>query len=69
VVAQRFKVGAPDNIEKFALSAMPGVRLQHALQVPPALAVRPDTYSFTLHSKGQMYERLVDLDLSAVRQT
>jgi len=28
VVPLRFKIGAPDDVEKFVLSAMPGVRLQ-----------------------------------------
>jgi type VI secretion system secreted protein VgrG len=59
VVPLRFKVGAPDDVEKFVLSAMPGVRLSHAPQVPAALPVRPDTYYFTLESKGQMYERMM----------
>jgi type VI secretion system protein ImpJ len=59
IVPLRFKVGAPDDVDKFVLSAMPGVRLQHAPQVPAALPVRPDTYYFTLESKGQMYERML----------
>jgi type VI secretion system protein ImpJ len=59
VVPLRFKVGAPDDVEKFVLSAMPGVRLQHAPQVPAAVPVRPDTYYFTLDSKGPMYERML----------
>jgi type VI secretion system protein ImpJ len=59
IVPLRFKVGAPDDVDKFVLSAMPGVRLQHAPQVPAALPVRPDTFYFTLESKGQMYERML----------
>ena len=43
VVPLRFKVGAPDDVEKCVLSALPGVRLQHAPQVPAAIPVRPDT--------------------------
>ena len=43
VVPLRFKVGAPDDVEKLVLSAMPGVRLAHAPQVPAAVPVRPDT--------------------------
>jgi type VI secretion system protein ImpJ len=38
---------------------MPGVRLQHAPQVPAAVPVRPDTCYFTLDSKGPMYERML----------
>lgn len=59
VVPLRLKVGAPDDVDKFVLSAMPGVRLQHAPQVPAAVPVRPDTCYFTIEAKGQMYERML----------
>lgn len=59
IVPLRFKVGAPDDVEKFVLSAMPGVRLSHAPQVPAAVPVRPDTVYFTIEAKGQMYERML----------
>ena len=39
-VPARFKVGAPDDVDKLVLSAMPGVRLVTP-QVPPAIPVRP----------------------------
>jgi type VI secretion system protein ImpJ len=66
VVPLRFKVGAPDDVDKFVLSAMPGVRLQHAPQVPAAVPVRPDTCYFTLDSKGPMYERMLQAQSIAV---
>lgn len=59
VVPLRFKIGAPDDVEKFVLAALPGVKLVHSPQVPAALPVRPDTYYFTLESKGAMYERML----------
>lgn len=59
IVPMRFKVGAPDDVEKFVLSAMPGVALSHAPQVPAALPMRPDTCYFTIDSKGPMYERML----------
>lgn len=59
VVPLRFKVGAPDDVDKFVLSAMPGVRLQHAPQVPAAVPVRPDACYFAIEAKGQMYERML----------
>ena len=59
MVLLRFKIGAPDDFEKFVLSAMPGVRLQHAPQVPAAVPVRPDTCYFTIEAKGQMYDRML----------
>ncbi|MGC8165171.1 type VI secretion system baseplate subunit TssK, partial [Salmonella enterica] len=59
VVPLRFKIGAPEDVEKFVLAALPGVKLVHSPQVPAALPVRPDTYYFTLESKGAMYERML----------
>ena len=58
-VPLRFKIGAPDDVDKFVLSAMPGVRLTHSPQVPTALPVKPDTYYFALDPKGAMYERML----------
>jgi type VI secretion system protein ImpJ len=58
-VPVRFKVGAPDDVEKCVLSALPGVRLQYAPQLPSAVPVRPDTAYFILDAKGPMYERML----------
>jgi type VI secretion system protein ImpJ len=66
VVPLRFKIGAPDDVEKFVLSAMPGVRITHAPQVPASLPVRPDTYYFVLEGKGQMYERMLQAQTMAI---
>ena len=38
-VPVRFKVGAPDDVEKCVLAAMPGVKLIHANQIPAAIPV------------------------------
>lgn len=59
MVPLRFKVGAPDDVEKCVLSALPGVRLQYAPQLPAAVPVRPDTCYFALDTKGQMVERML----------
>ncbi|MBH1986817.1 MAG: type VI secretion system baseplate subunit TssK [Burkholderiales bacterium] len=59
VVPQRFKVGAPDDVDKLVLSAMPGVRLVHTPQVPAAVPVRPGNYYFTLEPRGSLYERML----------
>jgi type VI secretion system protein ImpJ len=58
-VPLRFKVGAPDDVEKCVLSALPGVKLQYSPQLPAAVPVRPDTCYFMLDPKGQMYERML----------
>jgi type VI secretion system protein ImpJ len=59
IVPLRFKVGAPDDVEKFVLSAMPGVKLVYSPQVPAAVPVRPDTYYFAIENKGAMAERML----------
>lgn len=59
IVPLRFKIGAPDDVEKFVLSAMPGLKLLHSPQVPSAIPVRPDTYYFLIENKGPLYERMM----------
>ena len=59
VVPLRFKIGAPDDVDKFVLSAMPGVRLVHSPQVPAALPVKPETYYFSVDNKSPLYERML----------
>ncbi|WP_027797158.1 type VI secretion system baseplate subunit TssK [Paraburkholderia acidipaludis] len=58
-VPGRFKVGAPDDVDKLVLSAMPGVRLTYTPQVPPAIPVRPGACYFALDSRGALYERML----------
>lgn len=58
-VPLRFKVGAPDDVDKLVLSAMSGVRLTHAAQVPAAIPVRPGAYYFALDPRGGLYERML----------
>lgn len=55
----RFKIGAPDDVDKLVLSAMPGIKLSHAPQVPAAIPVRPDTYYFALDNKSSLYARML----------
>lgn len=59
IVPARLKVGAPDDVDKLVLSAMPGVKLVHAPQVPAAVPVRPGSYYFTLEPRGSLYERML----------
>jgi type VI secretion system protein ImpJ len=65
-VPHRFKVGAPDDVEKLVLSAMGGVRLAHAAQVPAAIPVRPGAYYFALEPRGQLYERMLQAQSLAI---
>jgi type VI secretion system protein ImpJ len=55
----RVKVGSPDDVEKLVLSAMAGVRITHAPQVPAAIPVRPGAYYFALDARGPLYERML----------
>ncbi|MGM9485708.1 type VI secretion system baseplate subunit TssK [Ideonella sp. YS5] len=65
-VPHRFKVGAPDDVEKLVLSAMAGVRLVHAAQVPAAIPVRPGAYYFALEPRGPLYERMLQAQSIAI---
>lgn len=58
-VPVRFKVGAPDDVEKCVLSALPGVKLTHAAQVPAAIPVRPGSLYFAIEPRGPLYERML----------
>lgn len=55
----RIKIGAPDDVEKLVLSAMSGVRLTHAAQVPAPIPVRPGACYFALDAHGPLYERML----------
>lgn len=59
VVPMRFKVGGPDDVEKLVLSAMPGVRVSHAPQVPAAIPIKPGHYYFEIEPRGALYERML----------
>ena len=59
VVPLRFKIGAPEDVEKFVLSAMPGVKLVHAPQVPAAIPIRPEACYFLLENKGTLYDNML----------
>ncbi len=54
----RFKLGAPDDVDKLLLSAMPGVKLTPAPQVPAAVPVRPGNYYFSIEPHGPLFERM-----------
>jgi type VI secretion system protein ImpJ len=59
IVPLRVKVGAPDDVEKCVLSAMPGVKIVYAPQVPAAIPIQPDTCYFALENKGLLYEQML----------
>ncbi|MDQ2822272.1 MAG: type VI secretion system baseplate subunit TssK [Pseudomonadota bacterium] len=57
-VPVQFKVGAPDDVEKCVLSAIPGVSLTYAAQPPASLPVRPGISYFALEARGPLVERM-----------
>jgi type VI secretion system protein ImpJ len=59
VLPMRLKVGAPDDVDKLVLSAMSGVKLSHAAQVPAAIPVRPGAFYFALDARGALYDRML----------
>jgi type VI secretion system protein ImpJ len=62
-VPQRIKIGAPDDVDKMVASALPGVRLMSAPQVPPSIPVRPGCYYFSVEPYGSLYERMITSNL------
>lgn len=65
-VPVRLKLGAPDDLDKIIGSALPGVPLTHMPQVPPAVPVRPNTYYFSVATKGTLYENALKTGAVAV---
>jgi type VI secretion system protein ImpJ len=59
VVPLRFKVGAPEDVDKLVLSATAGVRITHLTQVPAAIPVRPGAHYFAIEPRGPLYERML----------
>ncbi len=66
VVPLRFKIGAPDDVDKLVLSATSGVRLTHAPQVPGAIPVKPDFYYFLIEPRGPLYERMLKAQVMTI---
>ncbi|RJF95836.1 type VI secretion system baseplate subunit TssK [Noviherbaspirillum saxi] len=58
-IPQRVKIGAADDVEKMVSSAMPGVRLMAAPQVPASIPVRPGCYYFSIEPHGPLYDRMI----------
>jgi len=65
-VPMRFKVGAPEDVDKLVLSAMPGVSLTYTPQVPPAVPVKPGACYFSLQPRGSLYERMLQAQSVAI---
>ncbi|UXY14574.1 type VI secretion system baseplate subunit TssK [Chitiniphilus purpureus] len=55
----KFKVGAPDDVEKILNSALRGVSLAHAPQTPSAIPVRVGNHYFALEPRGDIFQRML----------
>lgn len=58
-VPMRFKVGAPDDVEKRVLAALPAISLTHISNVPSAIPVRSGVIYFALEPYGELYEQML----------
>ncbi len=65
-VPVRLKLGAPDDVDKMVGAALPGVPLTHMPQVPAAVPTRPNTYYFSVSTKGSLYENALKAGALAV---
>ncbi len=61
-VPVRFKVGAPDDVEKRVLAALPAVAITHVAQVPSAIPIRPGCSYFALEPHGSLYEQMLQAE-------
>lgn len=59
-VPQRFKVGSPEDVGNIVLSALSGIRLTHATQIPAAIPIKPRSTYFLLEASSTLYERMLE---------
>ncbi|WP_297576900.1 type VI secretion system baseplate subunit TssK [uncultured Deefgea sp.] len=58
-VPLKFKVGAPDDVDKILNSAMRGVNLSYAAQTPSAIPIRVGNHYFAFEPRGDIYQRML----------
>lgn len=59
-VPVRFKVGAPDAVEKRVLAALPAASISHITNVPSAIPVRSGVLYFAIEPHGELYEQMLE---------
>lgn len=65
-VPRQLKIASPDDIDSLVRSALPGLQLVHMPQVPLEVPVRPDTYYFSLESRGELYDAMLKAQSIAI---
>jgi type VI secretion system protein ImpJ len=58
-VPRQLKVASPKDVDVLFRSALSGIQLEHMAQVPMEVPVRPNTYYFSLDSRGELYESMM----------
>ncbi len=58
-VPVRFKIGAPDDVEKRVLAALPAASIAHITNVPSAIPVRSGVLYFAIEPYGDLYEQML----------
>ena len=59
MVPLKFKIGAPDDVDKILNSAMRGVSIAYAAQTPSAIPVRVGNHYFAFEPRGEIYQRML----------
>lgn len=58
-VPLKFKIGAPDDVDKILNSAMRGVSVSYAAQTPSAIPIRVGNHYFAFEPRGDIYQRML----------
>jgi type VI secretion system protein ImpJ len=58
-VPLKFKIGAPDDVDKILNSAMRGVSISYATQTPSAIPIRVGNHYFAFEPRGEIYQRML----------
>ena len=58
-VPLKFKIGAPDDVDKILNSAMRGVNVSYAAQTPSAIPIRVGNHYFAFEPRGDIYQRML----------
>lgn len=65
-VPRQLKVASPKDIDVLVRSALSGMQLVHMAQVPMEVPVRPNTYYFSIDSRGELYEAMIKAQAIAI---
>jgi type VI secretion system protein ImpJ len=58
-VPDRVKIADPDELQDLRQFALPGLRLRHEQNLPPAITFKMNNQYFTISQSGRLWERIV----------